>query len=327
MKVARLLYLLIVLLVLSAFAPAFCFGQIVTLADANASLTLTLSGAPSTTQPNYSVTWTGTGGPADSVGAATGATAATMLSGLAGGPRQVESVHIYNADSASITATVKKVVSGTGTTLLSATVPVAGSLRWSKLEGIKVLDASGAVVANSTGSVPAAVTSTCVATETGSGGLRSTKFTFTNMPVSLRDTTAPAQGGGQQIYAFPEGRIYIIGATGTVTVTTTSAIATTLNTGVSARWGVGTVTQANTTLATTEQDLLPVTTFTSGTTINVANTATTAALASPAVFDGTSTAKQAFFNISVPTATDIDADATVAINGTVTIVWAFLGDY
>lgn len=160
--------------------------------------------------------------------------------------------------------------------------------------------------------------------ELGDGILHQTVFTFAAVPLTIADATV---GVGSKIYDFPEGRIYIVGATGTMAFTTTSVLASTLNASVSCRWGVGTTTQVNATLATTEQDILPVTTFTSSATINVANTATTAALASPAVFDGTGTAKDAFFNISVPTATDIDADATVTCTGNVIISWIFLGDY
>lgn len=174
------------------------------------------------------------------------------------------------------------------------------------------------------GSVPSAVRPYVTVSERGIGVIHKTTFTFTNMPVSVLDTP---QGGGVQVYSWPEGRIFILGGTGSATFTTSTAIASTLNSGVSCRWGLGTVTQSNATLATTEQDLLPVTTFTSSTTINVVNTATNSALAAAAQFDGTATAKVAFFNISVPTATDIDADSTVLVNGSITIAWIQLGDY
>lgn len=163
--------------------------------------------------------------------------------------------------------------------------------------------------------------------EFGDGAVNRSVLTLAALVQTIRDTTSPAQGGGTKLFTFPEGRIYMIGATGSLTFTTTSILANTLNTGVTCQWGLGTVTQANTTLATTEQNLLPVTAWTAGTTINVANAATTAALASPAVFDGTATAIAAFLNTAVAGATDIDADATVAINGTITLTWAYLGDY
>jgi hypothetical protein len=309
------------------FCGQIAFGQVAVLTDENQSLTTTLSAAPAATQPTYAVLWSGVGGPQDSVGSATGTTAKTMLTGLAGGPRAVEAVQIYNNDSAASTVLITKVVSGTGYSLISGTIPAGGVLRWSKTEGVKILDSQGVVATSSNGTVVSSVAATAIVTESGAGTYHRTTFTLVNMPLTIRDVTAPAQGGGQQIYDFPEGRIFILGATGRVTVTTTSVLASTLNASVSSRWGVGTVTQANVTLATTEQDILPVTTFTSSATVNVANTATNAALATAAQFDGTATAKDAFFNISIPTATDIDADATTLINGTLTIHWVFLGDY
>lgn len=310
--------------ILLTLLASVSYGQVVTLTDSNQSVTVGLASAPATTQPTYLVTWRGIGGPVDAVGSTTGSTAVTMLSGTTqDGPKHIESVQVYNRDTASVTATVRKVVSGTAYPLVSATIPVGGTLVWTKEQGIRVLDSGGS---NATATVGAVAGTGVTVAETGHGSYRTTTFTLTNMPMTIRDTTSPAQGGGQKIYDFPEGRIFILGATGTATVTTTSAIASTLNSGVSCRWGVGSVTQANATLATTEQDILPVTTFTSGTTINVANAATTSALAAAAQFNGTTTALDAFFNISVPTATDIDADATVAVNATITINWVFLGD-
>jgi hypothetical protein len=174
------------------------------------------------------------------------------------------------------------------------------------------------------GSVPQAQQPYVSVVHKGNGVVNQTVFTLTALPITVRDTE---QGGGIQIFDFPEGRMFILGSTGSCTFTTTSVIASTLNSGVSSRWGIGTVTQSQTTLATTEQDLLPVTTFTSGTTISVANTATTGALAAAAQFNGTATPIDAFFNISVPTATDIDANATVTVSGTITITYINLGDF
>lgn len=173
------------------------------------------------------------------------------------------------------------------------------------------------------GSVPASLAPYISVVEKGNGLVHQTVITITAMPVTVADATV---GVGTKIYDFPEGRLFILGGTGSAQFTTTSALASTLNTGVSCRWGLGTVTQSNATLATTEQDLLPVTTFAASTTINVANAATTSQLAAAAQFDGTATAKDAFFNISVPTATDIDGDATVLVSGSITISWILLGD-
>lgn len=175
------------------------------------------------------------------------------------------------------------------------------------------------------GVVPAAVQATCVATEYGDNLMHKTVLTLTNLPITMRDTE---QGGGAKIYTFPVGRILRLGAIAAINVTTTSILANTLNTGVTCNYGVGSTTQASATVATTEQDFVAVTAFTASATINVAGaTANGVGAGVLASLDGTSTAVAAFLNLAVAGATDIDADATVLVNGTVTIVWSNIGDY
>lgn len=175
---------------------------------------------------------------------------------------------------------------------------------------------------NGAGAVPAAVSGTVTAVEKGGVVFRQTVLTLTAVPVTVRDTE---QGGGVKIYTFPSGRISHIGSDASVAVTTTSALATTLNASSTCQVGVGTVTQANATLATTEQDIINNTAFTSSATIDVASaTVAGVGLGSLTPHDGTSTAIAAFLNIAVAGATDIDADATVTVSGTVTITYAVI---
>lgn len=174
------------------------------------------------------------------------------------------------------------------------------------------------------GSIPAALRPFITAVETGSGGFHKTVLTLTDLPCAMRDTE---QGDGQAIYDFPAGRVARIGATSSIAFTTTSALASTLNTGSTCQYGVGSVTQSNDTLATTEQDFVQVTAFTSSTTVDVAAAATAGVgLMVLAALNGTSTAIQAFLNLAVAGATDIDADATLTASGTITLCWTDLGD-
>ena len=131
---------------------------------------------------------------------------------------------------------------------------------------------------------------------------------------------------GTKIFSFPQSRMYVVGATATLQQKTTSALASTLNSGSTGAIGVGTATASATTLATTMQDIIPTTAFTSSTTINVAGTAVSAVLASPAVFDGTGTAKGLYLNTAYATTTHVDADATQTISGVVRVTWINLGD-
>jgi flagellar basal body rod protein FlgG len=132
---------------------------------------------------------------------------------------------------------------------------------------------------------------------------------------------------GTKIYDFPAGRISVLGVTATLQQKTTSAIASTLNSGVTGAIALGTATASNVSLTSTMVDLLPSTAFASSTTINVAGTAVSAALAAAAQFDGTSTAKDVYLNTAYATTTDVDGNATQTISGTVVISWLNLGDY
>lgn len=170
----------------------------------------------------------------------------------------------------------------------------------------------------------ASVAGLTVAESSFNGLLHQTVFTLAAMPLTLLDA---AQGGGQLIYTFPAGAITILGATGSVAETTTSAILTTLNGGKTYNWGLGTTTQANGTLATTEQNVLPSANGTSSATINVAGAVSPSVrTAAPANFDGHSVATPLYFNVGVATGTDIDADATTTWSGTLTVSWLFNGD-
>jgi hypothetical protein len=159
--------------------------------------------------------------------------------------------------------------------------------------------------------------------EESDGILHKTTLFFTNLPLILRNTE---QGLGVKVYDFPEGRILFLGAVGAISINTTTVILDTLNGAKTLGWGLGSTTQANGTLATTEQDLIPVTAITSSATINVAGAVSKGQLAAALQLDGTATPVDCFLNVGVPTADDIDADATVLINGQATITWINLGD-
>lgn len=164
---------------------------------------------------------------------------------------------------------------------------------------------------------------TVTATESGNGTVHQTTLTLAATPVTMRDVE---QGGGVKVYDFPAGRILLLGATSSIAVTTTSAVAGTLNPSVVCNYGVGSTTQANATLATTEQDMVQVTAFTSS-----ANPTEPSAVANGfgalVALDGTTTPVDAFLNLAVAGATDIDGDATVTVAGTITLTWVNLGDY
>lgn len=154
---------------------------------------------------------------------------------------------------------------------------------------------------------------------------------FYQTTLSLSDVPQAVVNGteyqGSLLMTMPEGRFYVIGCVATLQQKTTSALASTLNASVTGAISIGTVTASNVSLTGTMVDLLPSTAFTSSATINVAGTAVNAVLASPAVFDGTSTAKTVYLNTAYATTTDVDGNATQTISGTITLTWVHLGDY
>jgi hypothetical protein len=130
---------------------------------------------------------------------------------------------------------------------------------------------------------------------------------------------------GTKLFTFPETRMWVVGTVATLQQKTTSAILTTLNSGTGAI-ALGTATASNVSLTGAMVDFLPSTAFTSSTVINTAGTAVTAVLAAAAFFDGTGTAKDLYLNTAYATTTDVDADATQTISGTIRITWLNLGD-
>lgn len=167
---------------------------------------------------------------------------------------------------------------------------------------------------------------------TGSIGMKTEQFGPLYQTTLYLDNVPQAVVNGTEyqstpLMTFPEGRIFVLGNTATLQQKTTSALASTLNASSTGAIALGTVAASATTLSGTMVDLLPSTAFTSSATINVAGTAVSAALASAAQFDGTSTAKVMRLNTAYATTTDVDADATQTISGTIVCTWLWLGDY
>lgn len=104
------------------------------------SLTAVLSGAATTTDPTYYVAY---GGVAVN-GSTSGATAVTLVPApTTGYPRKLDALSIYNVDTAAVTLTLARVVSGTSYTLAKVTLQVGDRL-WMDANGnIVVIDTSG----------------------------------------------------------------------------------------------------------------------------------------------------------------------------------------
>jgi hypothetical protein len=183
---------------------------------------------------------------------------------------------------------------------------------------------SNGVASNLTDSPGAIVSGKCTAVEKGSGVTHQTVLTFTLTGDNDLDLADGDHGTGVKVYDFPAGRILVLGATVNASAVTNDAFEA--NPNDTYYLGVGTVTAADdATLATTEQDIIPVTTIDT-----ISNTTLTndwhAALAASAQFDGTSSAVGLYVNAAVAGASLTKA-LTIAITGTLTVTWINLGDY
>lgn len=156
------------------------------------------------------------------------------------------------------------------------------------------------------------------------GAFNYTRLTLDNVAQAVVNGT---EYQSNKIYTFPEGRILVLGVTATLRQKTTSALDSTLNASSTGAIALGTAAASNVSLTSTMVDLLPSTAFTSSATVNVAGTAVSAALAASAQFDGTTTPAPVYLNTAYATTTDVDADATQTISGTVNLVWVYLGDF
>lgn len=282
------------------------------------SLTAVMSGAAATTNPTYLATWVDGGNTNQPAGSLSGATAVTLVGSGLQAPRRVTHVAIHNADTAAVTVTLSKVSAGTTYNVLTRTLAV-GDLLQVNADGAEVF-ASSATPAG----VGAAAGTGVVASEQGDGVRHQTVLRLTDAPLTVTDALAYAS---QKIYDFPAGRILIEGVTSSLQFGVTSTRASTINDSAAMDWSVGSAAASSTTLATTMVDLVPKQDKTLDGVADAYTTAQGAALAASAQFDGTSTALDAYLNVAFPTTTDIDADGTLKISGTITISWVQLGDY
>lgn len=175
---------------------------------------------------------------------------------------------------------------------------------------------------NGVGTTGSVASASGVTSSVTSGGVFKQTLTLTNTVITMTDAGAAGSHGSLKVMDFPAGNIAFLGATtdlaivaGEGGITDTAAVV----------GGVGTATVGvdNATLTTTEQDLVPSTaaTLTGGAGAFDGQSLT----AGIAVFDGTATPIDAWLNFAIPDAGST-ANDTLTVNGTITLVWANLGD-
>lgn len=181
-----------------------------------------------------------------------------------------------------------------------------------------------------------AITNVTIKTYGLEGPVRKTVFTFTASALAITDALAYSSA---LLATFPRGKIAVLSAVDYLAFTTTSTLASTLNASAVVSHGFGSAPASNIVLSGTMMNILPgvavvgatavaVSNFTASATINVAGAAITASLLGASTpIDGSSTAVPIYFNLGVPTNTEIDGDATLTVTGTFVIVWTNLGGY
>lgn len=158
---------------------------------------------------------------------------------------------------------------------------------------------------------------------TGSGGSYKTVFTLKAMPITVTDALAYAS---QKLFDFAAGKVRMKGGTASLAFAVTSARAGTINDNAAMDWSLGSAAASNVTLATTMVDFIAKQDKTLDGAVDAYTTAQAADFAAAATFDGTSTPVDLYLNVSFPTGTDIDADGTLAVNGTITLLYELWGD-
>lgn len=158
---------------------------------------------------------------------------------------------------------------------------------------------------------------------TGSGGTYRTVFTFSAMQITVTDALAYAS---QKIFDFAPGKIRMKGGTASLAFAVLTARASTINDSAAMDWSLGSAAASNVTLASTMVDFIAKQDKTLDGAVAAYTTAQAADIASEATFDGTSSAVDLYLNVSFPTGTDIDADGTLAVNGTITLLYENWGD-
>lgn len=170
--------------------------------------------------------------------------------------------------------------------------------------------------------------STVSAVEAGDGVWHRTTLTCTATPITISDDAGQAQYGGVKVYDFPAGLINIQGAVidGALTAGVTGTIIDAWTGGVA----LGTVTATTgTTLTSTEANIMPEVDIAAATAkvgaCDAVSVATALTESGARWLDGTTTAIDMFLNFVI----DDDAShtaGTATFTGTVTFLWANLGD-
>jgi len=211
---------------------------------------------------------------------------------------------IWNIDNASRSGDAKIEHDGTDYTLTVDKISAESVTASSTIEGVPAAGTAGTGV---------------TATETY-GTVNETVLVLDDVSVVVTEQGAGTNAvGGTKIYDFTEGRILVLGAimeNATITIDTNAIDAAD---GGDVACGTA-VPGIDGVMDGTAVDIIP------STSVDPITNIVDNALAASAQFDGTTTAKDLYFNILIDDA-DVSATHTNTVDATITIHWINLGDY
>lgn len=156
------------------------------------------------------------------------------------------------------------------------------------------------------------------ATEAGTDIVHKTTLTLSGNLITVADATAYAN---LELYDFFSlSGLTILSCGASLAFAVTSDRATTINANAGLDWSIGSAVASSATLTSTMADIVPKVDHT----LNGAVAAYTAAVtgySSAVAVQANALGNKMFLNVGFPTGTDIDADGTMTVSGTITIIW------
>ena len=209
----------------------------------------------------------------------------------------------------------------------AATMCFAIDNAWMLLDDDNYWTTTGNIVASGTISGTSSTSgtgtiSTVTAADTDYGNTRKTVLTLADVPLLIstdeNDTNA---WGSVKIYDFPEGRILVHGVTVDGVLLTLDT--DTIPSASGGDFAFGTVEASSNVLTSTMVDLCP------STSVDTLTNTVNSALSASAQFDGTTTAKDMYFNMAIDhdDSTFTNNPCTNSVSAVVTVTWSNLGDY
>lgn len=159
---------------------------------------------------------------------------------------------------------------------------------------------------------------------TGQGGSYKTVFTFNAMQVPV---TSALKYASVAIFNNVKGKVRVKGGTAKLQFAVLTARGSTIINNAAMTWGLGSAAASATALATTMQNIIGTTGRTLNGAVDALSTASQVDVVATAfTLDGTVTPINEYLNFAFATGTDVLGNGTLAITGTITLLYEAWGD-